>query len=101
MTAQQASSASAAFRLRVISVLETISFLALLSMMLTGNDTGVSIVGAIHGLLFLAYAVLVLRDRDEFGWSGGFIALAILTGPIGPIIVLEKLRRPWGARAET
>ncbi len=93
MTMQQASAASAAFRVRIISILETLSFLVLLAMMLTGNEAGVSVAGAIHGVLFLAYAVLVLRDRDEFGWSGGFAALAILTGPIGPIIVLEELRR--------
>ncbi|MDQ4126236.1 MAG: DUF3817 domain-containing protein [Actinomycetota bacterium] len=80
-------------RLRVVSILETLSFLALLWMMLSHNDAGVSVTGAIHGVLFLAYALLVLRDREVFGWSWGFVAVAILTGPIGAIVVLEKLRR--------
>lgn len=62
-------------------------------MMLSHNETGVSVTGALHGALFLAYALLVLRDREEFGWSWGFTAAAILTGPIGAILVLEKLRR--------
>jgi hypothetical protein len=62
-------------------------------MMFSGSERGVSIVGALHGVLFLGYAFLVLRDRDEFRWGWGFVALAILTGPIGPILVLEKLRR--------
>lgn len=75
-----------------MSLLETLSFVALLAMMFTHNETGVSITGMIHGLLFLAYAALVLRDRTILGWSTGFVALAILTGPIGAIIVLEKLR---------
>lgn len=61
-------------------------------MMLTHNEAGVSVTGAIHGFLFLAYAVLVLRDREVFGWSWGFVAVAILTGPVGAIVVLEKLR---------
>lgn len=69
------------------------SFLALLWMMVTGSEGGVSVTGAIHGFLFLAYALLVLRDREVFGWSWGFVAVAILTGPIGAIVVLERLRR--------
>lgn len=69
------------------------SFLALLWMMVTGNEGGVSVTGAIHGVLFLAYALLVLRDREVFDWSWGFVAVAILTGPIGAIVVLERLRR--------
>lgn len=80
-------------RLRVISVLETLSFLVLLAMMLSGNEGGVSVGGATHGFLFLGYAILVLRDRELFGWTWGFAALAIVTGPIGAILVLEKLRR--------
>ena len=80
-------------RLRAVSVLETVSFVVLLWMMLSHNDTGVSVSGAIHGGLFLAYALLVLRDREVFGWSWAFVAVAILTGPIGAIVVLERLRR--------
>lgn len=79
--------------LAIVSILETLSFLVLIAMMVLHNDTGISITGMIHGLLFLAYAFLVLRDRKELGWSDGFAALAILTGPIGAVIVLERLRR--------
>ena len=80
-------------RLRIVSVLETVSFVVLLWMMLSHNDAGVSVAGAIHGVLFLAYALLVLRDREVFGWSWAFVAVAILTGPVGAIVVLERLRR--------
>lgn len=82
----------AARQLRIVSVLETLSFVVLLVMMFTHNETGVSVAGMIHGLLFLAYAVLVLKDREVFAWDMRFVALAILTGPIGAIIVLERLR---------
>jgi len=84
--------ASAARLLRLVSVLETISFVVLLFMMFTHNEAGVSVVGATHGFLFLAYALLVVRDREAYGWSWGFVALAILTGPLGAIVVLERLR---------
>lgn len=79
--------------LRNISILETISFLVLLAMMAIHNETGVSIVGAIHGGLFLWYALLVWRDRGALGWSLGFSILVVVTGPLGAIIVLERLRR--------
>lgn len=87
------SSSSAVLRLRVISILETLSFLVLLGMMFAGSEGGVSFAGAIHGFLFLGYAILILRDREHFGWSWGFVAVAILAGPIGALVVLEKLRR--------
>jgi integral membrane protein len=80
-------------RLRAVSVLETVSFLVLVWMMVSHNDAGISVTGAIHGVLFLGYALLVLRDREVFGWSWAFVAVAILTGPVGAIVVLEKLRR--------
>lgn len=93
METQADKTAGPATRLRWLSIVETFSFAALLWMMLSGNEQGVSIAGAIHGFLFLAYAILVLRDREHFGWSWGFVAAAVLTGPIGPILVLERLRR--------
>ena len=80
-------------QLAAVSILETLSFIALLGAMYLGSDGGVSVVGMIHGLLFLAYAVLVFRDHRDFGWTTGFMLVAILTGPIGAIIVLERLRR--------
>ena len=80
-------------RLATVSILETVSFLVLLGMMLLGSEAGVSAVGMTHGLLFLAYAVLVVADREPFGWSWGFVAVAVLTGPLGAILVLENLRR--------
>lgn len=92
MTDNATPDAAVVTRLRWVSVLETISFIVLLAMMFTHNEAGVSIVGAIHGLLFLVYAYFVVMDRDELGWSWAFVALAILTGPVGAIIVLEKLR---------
>lgn len=76
-----------------LSITETISFLALLAMMATGNEAGVSVVGMIHGLLFAAYALVVWFQREELGWSTRFAVLAILTGPIGAIIALERIRR--------
>ncbi|MFP5299287.1 MAG: DUF3817 domain-containing protein [Actinomycetota bacterium] len=76
-----------------ISILETLSFLVLLAMMFLRSETGISVAGMIHGLLFLGYMILVIRDREDYNWTWSFVAVAILTGPVGAIIVLERLRR--------
>lgn len=76
-----------------LSITETVSFLVLLTMMATGNEAGVSVVGMIHGLLFAAYALVVWMRREALGWSTRFAVLAIVTGPIGAIIALERIRR--------
>jgi integral membrane protein len=80
-------------RLKLVSVLETASFVALLVMMLIGSEGGVSLVGLVHGLLFLWYAALVVSDRAQLRWSWAFAVLVIVTGPLGALIVLERLRR--------
>jgi integral membrane protein len=76
-----------------LSILETVSFLALLTAMFAGSEGGVSVIGLVHGLLFLAYALVVFLGREALGWSQGFTALAILTGPVGAVLALERLRR--------
>lgn len=76
-----------------LSIFETASFVALLMVMAAGSEAGVSVVGLTHGLLFAGYALFVFFQREALGWSLGFTALAILTGPIGPVLALERLRR--------
>lgn len=78
-----------------ISVAETVSFIALLAAMLSGSEVGVSLVGTVHGLLFLGYVALVLLMRETLGWSWIFSVVVIVTGPVGAVIALERLRRQW------
>lgn len=80
-------------RLGWISILETISFIALLGAMIAHNDQLISVIGAVHGFLFLAYAALIWFDHDDLGWGRWFAIGSIVTGPIGAIVVLERLRR--------
>ena len=79
--------------LYLTSGLETVSFLVLLGAMFLHSEAGVSVAGAIHGLLFLAYTALVLYGRERLEWTWGFALVAVITGPIGATIVLERLRR--------
>ncbi|MDQ3609996.1 MAG: DUF3817 domain-containing protein [Actinomycetota bacterium] len=79
--------------LRWVALLETVSFIGLLGAMLAGSEAGVSALGAVHGALFLTYMGALYVTREQLAWSMGYVALAILTGPVGAILVLERLRR--------
>jgi integral membrane protein len=73
--------------LRRVAPLEATTFLALLvaSYIKHQGDgaTGVSVLGPIHGILFLAFVGLALVLRREAPWSNGTTALVIL-GAIVP-----------------
>jgi hypothetical protein len=49
--------------------------------MFSESEGAVSIIGAIYGLLFLAYAALLWIDHDDIGWSKSFRIGCIVTGP--------------------
>lgn len=65
----------------------------LLLMMVVGSGGGISIVGLLHGLLFLWYTTLVLIHRAELGWTSIFAVRVIVAGPLGASLVLDRLRR--------
>ena len=79
--------------LRVAAVVETVSYLVLLAFWVTGNRVGVRIFGSVHGMVFLVFAAMVVGLRRDLGWTWGFVAAALLTGPIGAVIVYERIRR--------
>ena len=82
----------------ILSIVETASFAALLAAMAARNDAAVSSAGLVHGLLFAAYALAVWMWRDALRWSLPFTAVAILAGPVGAVIALERIRRHIRAR---
>ena len=72
---------------RIVALAEAISFLALLVasyLKHTGHgEVGVSILGPIHGALFLAYVVLAVRLREHFRWTSSTTAW-VLAGAVLP-----------------
>jgi integral membrane protein len=59
--------------LRIVALAEATSFLLLLGASYAKHahdaGVGVSVLGPIHGLLFMAYIVLALHGSGEAGWS--------------------------------
>jgi integral membrane protein len=85
-------------RLRVVGFLEGISFLVLLGIAmplkyLAGQPEAVRIVGMAHGVLFVAYVLLVLQVSIERSWSWkkALLALAVSVVPFGTFWAEKKL----------
>ena len=83
----------------VLSALETLTFAVLLVAMARNNESAVSITGLIHGLLFASYALAVWSWHGRLRWSLAFAVIAVLTGPLGAVLALERIRREAFGRA--
>ena len=79
---------------RFVAIAEATSFLILLTCSFAARD-GVPIMGPIHGMLFLAYVLLVVMVRDDARWTPKQTAL-VLAGavlPFGGFVVDRWLAR--------
>lgn len=85
--------------LRAAALAETISYLVLLVAVgvkyAADAPGGVSAAGPVHGVIFLAYAGLVLVYRDELGWDVARTAFALAAAvlPFGGLLVERRYLR--------
>ncbi|BAU28382.1 integral membrane protein [Aneurinibacillus soli] len=85
-------------RLRMIGLIEGISFLLLLFVAMPlkyvmNISQGVAVIGMIHGVLFMLYILAVLSVKASQNWSIGRALGAIIAGilPFGPIVLNKRL----------
>ncbi|MBG87055.1 MAG: hypothetical protein CMO80_09175 [Verrucomicrobiales bacterium] len=85
---------------RLVGILEGISFLLLFFVAMplkymADQPLAVRIVGMAHGVLFIAYAIVVLRAKFSVGWkwkrAAGLMFAALF--PFGPFIVDGGLKK--------
>lgn len=86
-------------RFRTTALAEGSSFLILLFVAMPmkymmGMPRVVTVVGAIHGILFLLYVGQLVRLRTTFQWDNKFSFYAFLASllPLGPFIFDKHLR---------
>lgn len=87
-------------RLRAIGLIEGVSFLLLLGVAmplkyLAGMPQAVSVVGWIHGVLFITFCIALTQAHQEAKWSAwrsGTVLIAALL-PFGPFVIDGRLRR--------
>ena len=57
------------------------------------NAAGKAIVGSIHGMIWLAFCSMVVMITKDIGWSWKYSIAVIVLGPIGGLMVFERIRR--------
>jgi integral membrane protein len=93
-------------RLRLVGLLEGISFLLLLGVAmpmkyLAGEPGMVRIVGSAHGLLFLLFVAAMFQASVQLRWPLTRIAAALAASvlPFGPFVFDAHLRRTTAAQS--
>lgn len=79
--------------LQWVCVAEAATYSVLLYFMITGNDLGRTLTGSLHGVVVLAFAAMVIMITPAMRWSWWYVVAVLLTGPIGAILVYERIRR--------
>ncbi|MDA0347128.1 MAG: DUF3817 domain-containing protein [Verrucomicrobia bacterium] len=87
-------------RFRKVAIWEGISFLILLGIAMPikyglGNPIPVKVVGMIHGILFIAYVILLIQAAMEYDWPFKKSALAFAASliPFGPFLFDRRLAK--------
>jgi integral membrane protein len=86
-------------RLRVIGMIEGMSFLALLCFAMPlkyiwGDPSWVKIIGQVHGMLWVGFCFALLDAKSKEGWTlkQSLIPFIASMLPFGPFIVDAKLK---------
>jgi integral membrane protein len=79
--------------LRWVAVVETCSYLALLWAWLGGHPLLTGVIGSAHGMIWTGFVAMLLEARRPMRWTWAYVAVAIVTGPVGAVLVFERLRR--------
>jgi hypothetical protein len=80
--------------LSVMALLESVTYCVLFYFWIVAPSVaGKALAGFVHGLVWLAFVAMTVIIRPDIGWTWGYTALVILTGPIGGILVFIRIRR--------
>ena len=86
-------------QLRLVSLTEATSYVALLVATAVkasgGTDVGVTVLGPVHGVLYLVFVAMIARRREalHWPWAKAFTAMIIGSLPLGGY----WLERTWFA----
>jgi integral membrane protein len=83
---------------KMVAILEGVSFLGLLGIAMPlkyifGLPATTQVLGMAHGILFIAYVLMVFLIRKQLDWNLKTTALALTAAvlPFGPFVVDRKL----------
>src|SRR5207248_3770651 len=80
--------------LKFMALFETVTYLLLFYFwVIAPNDALKAVVGFFHGLVWMAFVAMTVIIRPDVGWTWGYTALVVFTGPIGGVLVFIRIRR--------
>jgi hypothetical protein len=80
--------------LAAIALVETVTYIVLFYFWIVApNDAAKALAGFFHGLVWMAFVAMAVLIREDIGWTWGYCALVIVTGPIGGLLVFTRIRR--------
>ncbi len=83
-------------RFRWLAVLETVSWLTLIVAVIAKRGFGVegatTVLGPVHGLIFLAYLAGVVFLREELRWPASRAVIAVVAAviPFGAYLIVDR-----------
>jgi integral membrane protein len=87
-------------RLRAIGLVEGTSFLLLLGVAMplkyfAGMPQAVTVVGWLHGVLFITFCIALAQAHQEAKWHARRSGLVLMAGllPFGPFVIDARLRK--------
>lgn len=90
---------------KVIALAEAVSYLALLGASVAKRTVDaeelVTLIGPVHGVIFLAYVALALYVREQLGWNGWTTVMVVVAAvvPLGGLVVERRLPGEQAATA--
>ena len=77
-----------------VALTETVTYLVLFYFWIVNpNVAGKAITGSIHGMVWLTFVAMVVMITSDIGWSWKYSIAVIVLGPIGGVMVWERIRR--------
>jgi integral membrane protein len=87
-------------RLRAVGLIEGTSFLLLLGVAMplkyfAGMPQAVTVVGWLHGVLFVTFCIALAQAHQEAKWHARQTGLVLIAGllPFGPFVIDARLRK--------
>jgi|SRR5580692_5154488 hypothetical protein len=79
--------------MKIVSVVEAAMWAGAAIFWVIGSRAAQLLLWSMHGMVVCAFAGMVLLMFRPLGWSLRFALATILTGPVGAVVVFERLRR--------
>jgi hypothetical protein len=79
--------------LKIVSLVEAAMWAGAAVFWVVGSRVAQLLLWSMHGMVVCAFAGMVLLIFKPLGWSLRFALATILTGPVGALVVFERLRR--------